>query len=79
MCDTTYHSAAKLSGVDKVSSLKDTLQEAACKFMKGLEMINNNYKVAISVLHERFNNREQIIHTCFYELMELPAATGQTN
>ncbi|XP_063382181.1 uncharacterized protein LOC134668668 [Cydia fagiglandana] len=61
--------------VDKLLYLKASLKGEAKTIIDGLETTNDNYKIAIDTLRERYGNRVQIVDAHYSSLYKIKKAT----
>ena len=69
---SSIHENKSLNPVDKLNYLKCNLEGRAKQAIEGLQVSNDNYEVAISVLHERYGNKEHVIQAHYASLSDLP-------
>ena len=68
-----------LSNIEKFTYLKSKLSGEAHDSISGLELSNENYPVALSILKDRFGNKQTIINLHYTKLMEVPPSTSQVD
>ena len=72
---STVHSNAGMSKIDKFSYLKSLLEGAAARTIQGLTLSDANYDAAITLLEERFGRSKEIIAAHMDELLKIPCCT----
>ena len=72
---STVHSNAGMSKIDKFSYLKSLLEGAAARTIQGLTLSDANYDAAITLLEERFGRSKEIIAAHMDELLKIPGCT----
>ncbi|XP_045194245.2 uncharacterized protein LOC123549869 [Mercenaria mercenaria] len=73
--ECAIHNNASLSGVQKFTYLKTSLRNEALQMIAGFSLTNSNYEKAISLLHERYGQKDIIIQSYMTALLEVPAPT----
>ena len=63
-----------LSNIEKFNNLKNSLTGDAKQAVAGIQILNNNYQTAKTLLKERFEDTELVKHTHFLELINLRPA-----
>ncbi|XP_052771144.1 uncharacterized protein LOC128210829 [Mya arenaria] len=76
--ESAVHENERLSPVDKFNYLKGKLTGEARSAIAGLTLSNENYGVAIKILHERFGDKQEIIDLHYKKLMSLEPAKNTT-
>ncbi|XP_053372929.1 uncharacterized protein LOC123565249 [Mercenaria mercenaria] len=71
--ESAIHTNPSLSGVQKFNYLKSSLRGEAVQIIAGFSLTNINYDKAVSLLHERYGQRDKIIQTYMKALLEVPA------
>ncbi|XP_060598916.1 uncharacterized protein LOC132752597 [Ruditapes philippinarum] len=71
--ESAIHTNLSLSGVQKFNYLKSCLKNEALQTIAGFALTNVNYEQAISLLHERYGQKDRIIQTYMKALLEVPA------
>jgi len=66
------HENPDISTIAKFSYLTSLLDGPAHKVVQGLTLTETNYDAAVTLLQERFGDRQVIISTHMDELMKLP-------
>ena len=66
-----------IPNVTKFSYLKGSLRNAAATAIYGISVTNDNYPVAIKILHDKFGKKENIIEALYSRLQHLPMATNR--
>ena len=61
--------------MDKLNYLKGLLKYEAEDVISGLEIIGNNYEVAVDLLKERYGRKESVINTHYLQLRDFPIAS----
>ena len=76
--ECTVHKNSRLSNIEKFSYLISKLSgEAAC-VISGLALSNENYDIAIACLKERFGNKQEVVDLHYSQIINLQAATNNT-
>lgn len=75
---SAVHSNEKLAPVDKFNYLRGKLTGEARSAIAGLSLTNENYSVAIKILHERFGDTQEIIDVHYKRLLNLAPAKSTT-
>ncbi|XP_053406422.1 uncharacterized protein LOC123546015 [Mercenaria mercenaria] len=73
--ESAIHANPSLTDVQKFNYLKSLLKQDALQTVAGFALTNTNYQKAISLLHERYGQREKIIQTYMKALLDMPAPT----
>ena len=76
--ECTIHKNTKLSNVEKFTYLKGKLYGAAQSAISGLTLTNDNYNVALSILDERFGDKQDAVDSHYTELINLPTVANRT-
>jgi len=66
-----------MSNVEKFSYLASKVDGDAKRAILGLSLTNDNYKIAIQFLKERFGEPQHVIDSHYTELMKLSQATNR--
>ena len=66
-----------MSNVEKFSYLASKVDGDAKRAILGLSLTNDNYKIAIQFLKERFGEPQDVIDSHYTELMKLSQATNR--
>ncbi|KAL3266383.1 hypothetical protein HHI36_010560 [Cryptolaemus montrouzieri] len=69
---TMIHENKTLLDVQKFHYIRSSLKGQASSIINALEISEDNYKIALDLLNERYDNRRVIIQTHVKSLMELP-------
>ena len=77
--ETTIHSNADLSDIQKFSYLKSLLEGEAARCIHGFALTNANYIQAIDVLQNRFGKKTKVTQTYMNALLRLPKPTNTVN
>lgn len=77
--ESTIHKNKKLSKVEKFNYLKSKLGGEAKQAISGLNLSNDNYEVAVSILQERFGNIQVVIDLHYNEMINLESASNKTS
>ena len=77
MC--SIDSNLELSNVEKMSYLINLLEGTAEQTVKGFSLSNDNYKLALEKLNERFGDEQIIITSHMNKLLELPSVDSVEN
>lgn len=72
--NSTIHSNAELSEVDKFNYLQSLLDHTALDAVAGLMLNSANYLQAVEILHKRFGNKQVIISKHMETLMNMDTA-----
>ena len=65
------HDKKNLSDVDKFNYLRSLLRGSALRVIEGFTLTNENYTKALSLLEERYNNKQAIISSHMNELLKM--------
>ena len=76
--ECTVHSNSKLTNIEKFSYLQSKLVGEAKNAISGLSLCNDNYKVAIELLKERFGRKQDIIDIHYREMMTIDPPNNKT-
>ena len=71
--ESAIHANESLSSVQKFNYLKCSLRYEALQTIAGFSLTNANYDKAISLLQERYGQKDKIIQTYMNSLIEIPA------
>jgi len=71
---TTSVHEQDIPDVTKFSYLKSSLCTAAASAISGISVTNDNYKLAIDILKDKFGKGEDIIEVLYSRLQHLPLA-----
>ncbi|CAG2200461.1 unnamed protein product [Mytilus edulis] len=77
--ESTIHKNKKLSKVEKFNYLKSKIGGEAKQAISGLNLSNDNYEVAVSILQERFGNIQVVIDLHYNEMINLESASNKTS
>ena len=75
---STIHENKVLSNVQKLTYLKETVKDKDLSAISGLEVSDANYAVALTILDDRFGNKQSQVDAHYVALTDLPGATHQT-
>jgi len=75
--DFTVHTNSNLSDVEKFSYLASKVDGDTKRAILGLSLTNDNYKIAIQFLKERFGEPQHVIDSHYTELMKHSQATNR--
>ena len=67
-----YNTAVHEQDISKFSYLKGSLRNAATTAIYGISVTNDNYPVAINILHDKYGKKENIIEALYSRLQHLP-------
>lgn len=70
--DSTVHQNSTLSDVERFHYLTASLSGSPAAAIRGLRVTNDNYAEAVSILKERFGDKNRIISAHLEDLMKLP-------
>ena len=70
--DAAVHSNSKMAEVNKFWYLKQLLSERAKECISGLALTNDNYSEAITLLKERYGNKQLLINAFIENFEKLP-------
>jgi hypothetical protein len=70
--DSAIHTNQSLTDVQRFNYLKSLLRGESLHTVTGFSLTNANYQKAVSLLHERYGQREKIIQTYMKALLEFP-------
>lgn len=76
--ETTIDKNDNLSDVEKLKYLNSKLLGEAKLAVSGIQLSNENYKVAVDLLKERFGDKQTVINAHYTELMNLISANNST-
>ena len=76
---SAIHTNPSLNQVDKFNYMQSLLEGAALASVSGLSLTESNYKSAVEILTERFENKQLIISSHMEALLQLPAETVITD
>ena len=76
-CSLAVHENKRLRPVEKLNYLHAKLEGNAKRAIAGLEITNDNYEVAVKILHNRFGDPQTVISGHYMKLMDLPSSTNQ--
>ena len=65
-----------LKPVDKLNYLKCNLEGKARQVLEGLQLINDNYDVAVKILKERFGDKQRVIKAHYVVLTEITTSSN---
>ena len=68
---TAVHDNPAISNIDKLNYLSSLLEGSASKVVQGLTLTKGNYDSTVTLLKERFVNKQVIISAHMDELIEL--------
>ena len=71
--ESSVHKQEGLSHIHKFNYLKSLLTSTASECIAGLAMTNENYEEAVSLLKERFGNKQLLIDAYVESFIDLPA------
>ena len=74
---SAIHENSALSEIDKFNYLKSLLERSSREAIAGLTLTAANYREAVSILHKRFGNKQQIISRHMELLLSLEPVTSQ--
>ena len=77
--ESSIHQNTSLSNIDKFNYLSSLLESSAADAISGLAITSNNYEEAISVLKQRFGNKQLIISRHMDALLNLETVTSLHN
>ena len=72
------HKNKSLSDIDKFNYLKNMLVGEARGSIAGLTLSNENYDIAIKIIHERFGNKQEVVDLHYNALIDLSPAKSTT-
>ena len=72
---SAVHDNPDISKIDKFNYLSSFLEGSASKAVQGLTLTEGNYDLAVTLLQERFGNKQAIVSAHIEELMKLPDCT----
>ena len=76
--ETTIDKNGSLSEVEKLKYLNSKLTGEAKLAVSGILLSNENYKVAVDILKERFGDQQTVVNSHYTELINLPSASNTT-
>ena len=74
--NSAIHTNGNISNIDKFHYLKGLLDGSAAQSIQGLSLTSANYHEAISILKERYSNKQMIISAHMDELLKIPACVN---
>ena len=75
----SVHSDTSISQVIKFTYLRSLLQGTALAAIDGLSLTNDNYEDALTILNERFGNKQLLISTNIERLLEIKPVASIDN
>ncbi|XP_065675822.1 uncharacterized protein LOC136092029 [Hydra vulgaris] len=69
--DCAINANNDLSGIQKMTYLRNLLRGPALSSISGLSLSNENYKVALDILKERYDNKQNMISSHMKKLLSL--------
>ena len=66
------HDRVDIATVNKLSYLTGQLKGTAKELVSELSIIESNYDVALKILRENFEDKDLILQTLVYKLLDLP-------
>ena len=76
--ETTIDQNGSLSEVEKSKYLNSKLTGEAKLAVSGILLSNENYKVAVDILKERFGDQQTVVNSHYAELINLSSANNTT-
>ena len=76
--ECTVHKNSRLSNIEKFSYLISKLSGEAARVISDLALSNENYDIAIACLKERFGNKQEVVDLHYSQIINLQAATNNT-
>ena len=76
--ETTIDQNESLSDIEKLKYLNSKLTGEAKQAVSGILLSNENYRVAIDLLKERFGDKQTVINSHYSELINLTPASNNT-
>ena len=77
--DKAIHDNKSLSSVDKFNYLRGKLVGEARSAISGLSLSNENYDIAVKILHERYGDVQEIIDLHYDKLINITPARNTTD
>ena len=77
--ECTVHKNTNLSDIEKFSYLQSKIVGEARGAIAGLALSNENYKVALNLLKERYGNNQEIVDLHYSKLINIPPPKNKTN
>ena len=77
--EAAIHNSSELSDVQKFTYLRSYLTDAALKSVSGLTLTNENYEKALTILKERYGNKQAIVSTHMEKLANLRVVSSDAN
>ena len=77
--EAAIHNSSELSDVQKFTYLRSYLTDAALKSVSGLTLTNENYGKALTILKERYGNKQAIVSTHMEKLANLRVVSSDAN
>ena len=74
--NSAIHTNGNVSDIDKFNYLKGLLEGSAAQSIQGLSLTSANYHEAISILKERYGNKQMIISAHMGEILKIPACVN---
>ena len=75
---SAVHENKHLRPVEKLNYLRSKLEGNARRVVAGLEITNDNYKVAVKILRDKIGDLRTVISGHYTKLMDLPSSKNQT-
>jgi hypothetical protein len=73
--EAAIHSNESLSDIEKLNYLRSYLEGPAAASIAGLSLTNENYKIAVDILNERYGNKQLVISSHMDSLLKIPPVT----
>ena len=77
--EAAIHNSSELSDAQKFTYLRSYLTDAALKSISGLTLTNETYGKALTILKERYGNRQAIVSTHMEKLANLRVVSSDLN
>lgn len=73
--ECTIHNNTSLSNIERFNYLHSKLEGEAKRAVAGIALSNENYRVAVSILMERFGNKQEVVDIHYKELVNVQSPT----
>ena len=77
--ECTVHKNTKLTDIEKLSYLQSKIVGEASGAIAGLALSNENYRLAVNLLKERYGNSQKIGDLHYSKLINIPPPKNKTN
>ena len=77
--ESTIHNNERLRNVDRFNYLRVQLVGQAREVISGLDLTNENYGIAVKLLHERYGKKQLMLEAHYAQLLKLDQAQKDIN